>query len=262
MAVPGVVTSQRREVTISRQSIYEESTTQFHTIGTRLRLGDRIFRYAANSTSAALNPGYMTSGPVSTVTTHTNISVTTSASVGQKYVDVTLGAAAATQNQYAGGYIWFNTGGTTIGEGCAYKISSHLAVSASGGTLRVHLYDPLATTLTATTSKATLYRNPWSAVLIHPATGGTILNMPTGVPLTTITQSTTATTYYCWLQTGGFCAIFMGATYTIGGGVGCDDAAGQGLTPTTGVPTMLWGTTCQIGSAAEHPSLVWLYLDM
>jgi len=205
----------------------------------------------------------MTSGPASTVNTHTNISVTTAAIVGQNYVDVTLGAAAVTANQYAGGYIWFNDGATTIGQGCCYKIKGHDA-NAGSLTLRVNLYDGLATPLTATTSKATLYTNAWNGVVVHPATGGTILNRPTGVPLVLFTASTATTTYYAWLQTGGFCPLFMGATYTIGGGVSADDAAsgGFGLTPTTGVPTMLWGVLCQIGSAAEHPSMVWLYLDM
>jgi len=259
--VPGGFTTANREITISRQSIYEVSSTQYHELGTRLRLDDRIFRYAANSTAAAIVPGVMTSGPAPTTNTHTNISVTTSAVVGQKWVDVTLGAAAATINQYANGYIWFNAGGTTIGEGCCYKIKNHSA-NAGSATLRVNLYDGLATILTATTSKASLYANPWSAVVIHPATGGTILNRPTGVPLVLFTQSTTTTTYYAWLQTGGFCAMFMGADHGVGTGVSADDTAGFGLMPTAGVPTMLWGTVAQDGSADEHPALVWLYLDM
>ena len=258
MAVPGVVSSLKREVTISRQSIYEESTTKHHEIGTRLRLGDRIFRYAANST-VALVPGFMTSGPTTIGANHNNISVTTSATAGQMYVDVTLGATATTENYYAGGYLWFNAGGTTIGEGCAYRIKSHLA-NAGSLTLRVHLYDPLATALTATTSKATLYANPWSAVVIHPATP---TNRPTGVPLINVTASTSTTTYYCWLQTGGFVPLSMETTYTIGGGVGAvSGTAGEGIVAAAGVPTALMGVVAQIGSASDHPSLVWLYLDM
>jgi len=258
MAVPGVVSSLKREVTISRQSIYEYSNTKNHEIGTRLRLGDRIFRYAANST-VELAPGLMTSGPT-TVANYNNVSVTTSASAGQMYVDITAGATACTENQFAGGYLWFNAGGTTIGEGCAYRIKSHLAVSAAGGTMRVHLYDPLATALTATTSKATLYANPWSAIVIHPATP---TNRPTGVPLITVTASTATTTYYCWLQTGGFVPLSMETTYTIGGGVGAvSGTAGEGIVAAAGVPTALMGVVAQIGSASDHPSLVWLYLDM
>ena len=259
LATPGVVSSAKREVTISRQSIYEQSTTKHHEIGTRLRLGDRIFRYAANST-AELAPSWMTTGPT-TVGNYNNVSVTTSATAGQMYVDITAGATACTENQFAGGYLWFNAGGTTIGEGCAYKIKSHLAVSAAGGTMRVHLYDPLATALTATTTKATCYANPWSAVVVHPATTPT--NRPTGVPLITVTASTSTITYYCWLQTGGFCPVAMKTTYSIGGGVGpVSSTAGECIVATAGVPTALIGVVAQIGSASDHPSLVWLYLDM
>ena len=257
LAVPGVVSSIKKEVTISRQSIYEVSTVKNHEIGTRLRLGDRIFRYAANST-IELAPGRMTSGPT-TIASHNNISVATSATAGQMYVDISLGAGVLAENYYTGGYLWFNAGGTTIGEGCAYRVKSHLA-NAGSLTLRVHLYDPLATALTATTSKATLYANPWSAVVIHPATP---TNRPTGVPLITVTASTATTTYYCWLQTGGFTPLAMETTYTIGGGVGAvSGTAGEGIVAAAGVPTALMGVVAQIGSATDLPSLVWLYLDM
>jgi hypothetical protein len=188
-----------------------------------------------------------------------NLSVTTSATAGQTYVDVTLGATSTTANYYAGGYLWFNAGGTTIGEGCAYKIKSHLA-NAGSLTLRVNLYDPLASALTATTSKATLYANPWSGVVIHPATP---TNRPTGVPLIAVTASTATTTYYFWAQTGGFTPLAMETTYTIGGGVGAvSGTAGEGIVAAAGVPTALMGVVAQIGSASDHPSLVWLYLDM
>jgi len=254
-SVPGQTTSFKGEITVSRQSIYELSTEQHHILGEKLRLGDRIFRYGSNGTGAALSPGYMTTG--ATVVVHAaNISVTTSAVIGQTYVDVTHGATAVVVNQYAGGYLWFNAGGVAIGEGSAYKIKSHKALAAVGGTLRLHLYDPLGCALTATTTKATLYGDPWRAVVIHPATTPT--NRPTGVPLITVTQSTATVTYHAWLQTGGFCPIFCGATYTIGAMAGVDDANGQLL---TGVTTQDWGVVVQIGSAAEHPSLIWLTLD-
>jgi hypothetical protein len=200
----------------------------------------------------------MTSGPT-TDAAHINLSVTTSAVAGQTYVDVTLGASAAVVNQYAGGYLWFNAGGTTIGQGCAYKIKSHLA-NAGSLALRVHLYDPLATALTATTTKASLYANPWSKVVVYPTTA---TNRPTGIPLITVTQSTATVTYYAWLQTGGFVPLAMETTYTIGGGVSATSGtAGEGITPTAGAPTELIGCLVQIGSASDYPSLVWLFLDM
>jgi len=103
---------------------------------------------------------------------------------------VTLGAAAVTANQDAGGYICLMMEQPTIGQGCCYKIKGHDA-NAGSLTLRVNLYDGLATPLTwRNTSKATLYTNAWNGVVVHPATGGTILNRPTGVPLVLFTAST------------------------------------------------------------------------
>lgn len=245
--VPGQVTSLKRDITISRQSIYEQDTTLNHTVGTRMRLGDRVFRYCANSTSAALAVGFMTSGPTTT-SAHMNCQCAATVK-GAMSISITLGAGAATANQYAGGFIWINAG---VGIGSIYKIKSHLA-NAGSLTLVVNLYDPVNIALDAT-SYATLYANPFGAVVIHPTT---CTNRPTGVPLCVVTQSTSAITYYFWAQTGGFAAIQVGATYTIGAGVGVDDTPGQVLTSTA----EQWGQVIQIGSAAEKPSLIWLTLD-
>src|SRR4051812_28795175 len=78
----------------------------------------RRYRYGLAG-AVALAPGKMNdTGPV--VANHVNITGGTAAAVGATSVTVTLGATAATANQYAGGYIWSNS--TSTGQGEAYRI--------------------------------------------------------------------------------------------------------------------------------------------
>lgn len=248
-SVPGQTSSFKQDLTISRQSIYEYSTEQYHELGAKLRLGERVFRYALNG-AAELAPGYMTTG-ITVVANHANRAPGAAVTAGDMKILIALGATAATANQYAGGYVWVNAG---VGIAGIYKIKSHLA-NAGSLNLTLNLYDPVALALTVASTKLTLYANSWKSVIIHPATTPT--NRPSGVPLITIPATTATISYYGWLQTGGFCPVYCGATYTIGTGVGVDDTAGQVLTSTA----EQWGVVTQIGSAGESPSLIWLTLD-
>jgi hypothetical protein len=220
-------------------------------LGDLLVLGSRKYRYCANSTTA-LTAAKMTTGPT-VVAHHINCASATASVVGDNHAHITLGATAATENQYSGGYIWANAG-TAIGS--CYFVKGHAAIALSTAGV-INLWDSVHT-LTATNTKWSLYPNPYKSVVIYPATTAT--NKPTGVPAITVTASTSTVTYYFWAQTGGPVSMYMGATYTIGSGLGIDNLAGMGLT-TAHDTSFCWGAVIQIGSTTDSPSLVWLMID-
>ena len=137
---------------------------------------------------------------------------------------ITLGATAATVNQYAEGYLIIND---VDGEGIAYKIRSHPAAD-SGATLTIELEDPIKVALT-TSSQASLTYNPYDNVVISATDQA---DLPIGIPNIAVTAA-----YYFWVQTGGVCSAWAdeayakGAALTIGTGVAGQleavDAAGE-----------------------------------
>lgn len=214
----------RRGPTLVAQGIYEESATALHRVGERLQLGDgRVFYYAKNG-AVALTPGTLLVEQDQTAL-HINLSCA-AAAIGDKEVTVTLGATAATANEYAEGYLSVNDG---TGEGHIYKIKSHPAADASA-TLKVKLYDGINVALVASaTSEVSLLHNPYYGVIISVADQA---NCPVGVAVIATTAA-----YYCWVQTWGVAnvladeAVAQGDECTIGtsvvGAVEAVDAVGE-----------------------------------
>ena len=204
------------------QGIYEESDTQKGYLGTVRRVGGRTFVYTKNG-SVALSAGKLTIHPT-VPANHQNVAVASAVAAGDNQITVTLGATAATLNQYQDGYLTVND---ATGEGTCYKIRSNPAASASAS-LTLTLYDTVHTALD-TTSEVCLTPNPWNGVIISIADQA---DVPAGVPLIDVTAD-----YYFWLQTGGICpvladeAIAQGQQLTIGssvvGAVEAQDAAGE-----------------------------------
>lgn len=115
-------------------------------------------------------------------------------------VTVTLGAAAATVNQYAGGYAAVVDG---TGAGQTLQIASNPA-AASSGSLTVTLADGPNTALD-TTSKITLIPQPASNVIIYPH--GAMTNAVRGVTLYPITSGN-----YGFLLSKGTVSVLADAT--------------------------------------------------
>ena len=186
-------------------------STEGVSIGTYVQddLG-RGFRFC-KAGAANLDPGKLTVA-ATVVANHENIAVAASAAIGVSQITVTLGATAATENQYADGFITIND---ATGEGISYRISGHAAAALSTA-LVVTLAEPIKVALT-TSSEASLQASPWSAVVISATDQ---LDLPTGIPNVTITAG-----QFGWLQTKGFCAaladeiLAVGTTLTIGTGV-------------------------------------------
>ena len=187
-----------------------DSTEQKHPVGTIGVTNDgRTYRYA-QAAGTALDPGTLCVAPDIT-TNHEDLAVNTFA-VGDRSINVTLGATAITGNEYQEGFVNITDG---KGEGIMYKIKSCPA-TASEGTVTVYLEEPIRVAAVAATT-VTLYRNKFRDVVVAD---GTQADLPVGVPNVEI-----AANAYGWLQTGGPCSILVdandttvGAPVTIGDG--------------------------------------------
>lgn len=121
------------------------------------------------------------------VTAHQKLAMTVPtaypATAGLFQILVTNGSTVLNVNKFQGGYV-IVASGTGIGQ--MFKIASH-APAANAATFVVTLEDPIQTTLDAT-SKISLLQNPYTNVIITPATTATA--GPVGTTLYNIAAST------------------------------------------------------------------------
>lgn len=228
------------QATVIEQEFNVISSTQQGRLGEAAETWDgRKYRYGLAGGST-LAPGKMNAGPA-VVANHVNITGGTAAAVGDRQVTVTLGATAATANQYAGGYIWSNS--TSTGQGPTYRIRSHAAI-ASSGTGVFYLDDPITVAWT-TTTKVSLFANNYSGAIVAPASASA--GVPVGVCNVSITNA-----YYGWFQIQGPSALLCESTvYTLGEEVSQSTAtAGAGTLKVATQPT--YGYANQLGVSAEY----------
>lgn len=176
-------------------------------LGTRIVTRDgRAFRFARNgATLMVAGSLYQAAAPVANHLAQTPAA----AAIGATQVVITtLGATAATENQYAEGLLQVDT---TPGNGIAYGINSHLANAGSAAlTLNLEKDDSIQVALT-TASRVGLIANPNSALIVCPTTA---TNIVVGVPLVAA-----AANAYCWVQTWGACPALINGTPGVGVGV-------------------------------------------
>lgn len=187
-------------------TIYTDEATQSRALGTSaVTVDGRTFRYVKAGASA-LVPGTLYQAPA-LIANHSNIAVSGTPVVGTTSVTVTLGATAATLNQYAGGDLIVLTG---TGAGQTYGIVSHPA-AGSGATLVLTLSDEILSVFSGT---FTLVPNAFSGIIpqVGQFAGGSrgASSSLSGVAVYPVTAS-----QYGWVQTYG---ISNGlAAYTGGG---------------------------------------------
>ncbi len=188
------------------QSLFEESATQKHRLGTIRPLADgRQFVYIkAGATNLA--PGKLTTPAVTDPTNTANL-VPTAANIGDRLITLTNGdhALANVANAYAEGWIYVNL--HAANGAVAYKIKSHAAIAANtAGTF--YIYDKIRGANIAAGNGCSLLKNKYSGVLIkaNTATGCAL-----GVPVFSITAN-----YYAWVQKKGPCAVLTQGTLVVG----------------------------------------------
>lgn len=165
--------------------------TPTHGIGETVYLGDgRIFRFGTAG-AVALAQGKLMLPPAD-ITNHQTLAVTATA-IGATTVNVTLGATAASADEYDEGFMTVNV---TPGQGQNYKISRNPAIG-SGLAGNIVLYDPINIALT-TASKVSLSHNQWANVVVSAAAAGSATQRPGGTPYIAVPIGNAA-----WFQTRG-----------------------------------------------------------
>lgn len=182
-------------------------TNQEYPLGFRAETRDgRVFRYGeANATIAAGN----LCRARDIIGNHTAMSVQAAAAAGSKEVSVTLGATAASADQYEQGYLVI---GTAAGAGHAYLVDTHPAAN-SGSTLTVTLGEEVRVALT-TDSNANLVANPWKEIELSTTTQ---TSMIVGVAAVAMTDG-----QFGWFQTRGVASALAGEAITSGQAITVD----------------------------------------
>jgi len=228
--------------------IRSNSAVQECALGTKAVTQDgRTFRYV-KAGGTALVVGKLYDGPAN-VGNHTNIAVASAAAAGATSVTVTLGATAATANQYAGGTLIVND---AAGEGQTFSIKSHPAADASASlVLTLEDDEPIVTALT-TSSEVSLIPNQYNGVIIHAATE---TGIPAGVAVTAVTA-----TYFGWIQTRGPVSLLSDASISeLGSAVAASATTAGSATVGTGALAPI-GFQLTTGVSTEY-NVVFLQLD-
>ncbi len=181
-------------------------------LGSRWDLADgREVILVQASAATTVAPGLLYQAPA-IVPNHQNNAVQANAAVGATSVSVTLGATAATANQYAGGFLVVNDAN---GEGQTLRINSHLA-NAGSATLVLNLEDAVVVALT-TSSEVCLIANPANGIIINPTT-------PTGIPVGVGLYPIAASSYGFLLSKGITSLLNADAALTVGSAISPSNA--------------------------------------
>jgi hypothetical protein len=205
----------------------------------------RKFRYVGSGATPVTSGQLVVAAAV--VANHTNIAVQANAAVGALVLTVTLGATAATQDQYAEGFVTVNAG---TGLGTTYRVAGSSA-AASGGVVTLNLAEPLVSAVTSATSKVSLAASPFSAVLTSVT-----VSRPLGIATTAIPANG-----FGWIQTYGYCSAVSDVSAPAKG------AALKQSTATAGaIAAVAVATDFSIGSAPEaaisaEARAVWLNVE-
>lgn len=182
---------------VTAQALREINVNQKHELGQLSEDRNGSVYVYGKAGASALGAGKL-SVAEAIVSDHTTMSAQAAAAIGATQIKVTLGATAATADQYTDGFAVISDG---TGKGIMYQIAAHGAAALST-TLTMNLYDPLTVALVATTSKVSLIKNPAKDVI-----ESTTLSKAVGVPNVAVTAA-----YFGWLQKTGPASVLADGT--------------------------------------------------
>ncbi len=217
-------------VQIAAQGVFTISTVQQHVVGEKAYTPDgRTFRYV-KAGATALVAGDVIQSPA-VVANHVNLTPTAAVAVGDTTITVTLGATAATANQYAGGYLVVEKG--TTGAGQTLLIKSHPA-AASSATLALTLVDSFVVATSGTVTVSLVASN-YNGVIQAPIT--TLTGTPVGVAVAAIPAAS-----FGWICSRGITGVKADGVITQGTvGIAVPSAA-------AGAAKVMAATLFQIGT--------------
>ena len=166
----------------------------------------RCFRWAFSGEAIGAGQLVMQKGAVANH--DMDLATATAGSVGDTSITVTLGATAATLNQYEDGALYTNDG---TGEGHLYAIRSNPAADASAS-LVLTLHEKIREATSTSDTLNGLIENDYNDVEIYDADD--IDGPALGVAPTEIANDT-----YFWLQTSGRAAVLIQGTVVLGDAV-------------------------------------------
>jgi hypothetical protein len=219
--------------TLTSQDIQVVSATRLEQIGAVAMSEDgRIFRYSQAGATSLTAGSIVVAAPL---TANSNALVIPAQSAlnlapGSLSFNVTNGATAVTQNQFAEGFV------EVLGAlgGYAVRIAGNTA-AAGAGNIVLTLGEPLTGALVAGTNTVNLTASPYVGVI-----ASTTLSLPVGVVRTALPA-----TYFGWLQTYGHCLIAATGAIVKGAGISQDSATTAGNVATAS------GVLYQAGIAKE-----------
>lgn len=213
-------------------------------VGTRWDLSDGREVMLASAGGTALDAGKLMQD-AAVVPNHQNIAVTAyqaydaNGNVPAK-VTVTLGATAATANQYAGGFVVVNDAN---GEGQTLRIASHPAAT-SGGSLAITLEESATVPLT-TSSEVCLATPHGKNIIINPTTSTGAIAGVTLYPIP-------ANAYGFVVTKGVTSCLAQGA---IGAGLGISLGSVAGSVAVAAATTARLGYAAQAGVDTEYRAI-------
>ena len=179
----------------SAPSLYEDSTEQLYVLGTRLAVGEQVFRYC--KAGSALTR--YVAGCNDDQWSLTNEEPNQSASIGDTEIQVVN--ATATKDQFIGGYVAIFTS--------PLQVRRIIGNDASDGTdTKLYLDGPLEAAITLDSTWVTGYPNIYSDVTSPDNTSGHV----DYISFVAIPVCTVASGSYFWGQTWGPCYGVAGAT--------------------------------------------------
>jgi len=200
---------------------FEKITTsdQRQVLGAEMAFPDgRKFRYVANG-GTAIGEGLVVASEAPAGNHDEDLVITTSPSVGDTTISITLGGTAAAKDLYAEGYLFFNLASTTPHE--MYKIKGHALIASSGtGEITIDEPDGFQTAITAGTDTAGLIKSPYKDIVVAPAA---VAGRFVGVTCADLEAD-----YYGWVQVAGIASAKIDGTPAVGTLVGASsNHAGQ-----------------------------------
>ena len=200
---------------------FEKITTsdQRQVLGAEMAFPDgRKFRYVNNG-GTAIGEGLVVASEAPAGNHDEDLVITTSPSVGDTTISITLGGTAAAKDLYAEGYLFFNLASTTPHE--MYKIKGHPLIASSGtGEITIDEPDGFQTAITAGTDTAGLIKSPYKDIIVAPAA---VAGRFVGVTCADLEAD-----YYGWVQVAGMATAKIDGTPAVGTLVGASsNHAGQ-----------------------------------
>ena len=203
---------------------YEESSSQEFPLGTKLEIGDRVFRYVLNGASGisagkvVMMPVIESNGDV------TDMAVDTMAANSTSLTGVTNGGnTAITADEYADGWAHVNSG-TAIGT--CLQIKSHPAVATSGSA-EFKLYDRVPLAFAAASTVCLTHSKYYKVIVVATGSLGAVpTNQMIGATIVALTAN-----YYGWVLTKGPGALISEGTTVQGGPVRPSEGTAGSVTP-------------------------------